>query len=409
VRGRVLAVLVGAWLAGCGAKSQLTVPDYTLDAAVPEDAGVPIDCIELPFNEPPRELEVSFSAQIVSADVYFLVDVTGSMGEEIDQIRDRLREEIVPGLAAEIPDVRFSVGHFADFPLPDLNYGEGDDELFRLLQPSTENLSDVQRAVDLIPLQGGRDGPEAMVEALYLSATGEGFGRFAPAATCLPGTVAYPCFRPEGSRIFLLFSDAPSHNGPGGHDTYRGITPEPHTYVQAVSELRAIGAKVLGLYSGGDGGVGWNDLVTLARDTGATRADGTPIVFDIGRTGDLLGPSVVEAVRTLVQEVPIDVDMLVEDAPGDTFDATRFVVRIVADRAEPASGATIVGDRFEDVRPGTRVFFRIVLANELLPQTDVEQEFLLRVILRGDGITRLQENVVRVIVPPIGGGVFCPL
>ncbi len=340
--GRVRYVVLIALLAGCGAKSSLSVPqrperaDGGIDAAMDAgDGGVlPDECIALPFNEPPRELPVSFLTQILSADVLFLVDVTGSMGEEITQIRDQLREEIVPGLAMAIGDVRFSVAHFADFPIPELNYGEATDEIYRLLSPSTSDITAVQRAVDRLPLQGGRDGPEALVEALYLSATGEGLGGFAPPAICPSGTVGYPCFSAQGSRIILAFTDAPSHNGPpNDHDPYVGVTPTPHSYRQTQDALEAIGAKVLGLYSGGRGGLGEADLQAIARDTGATRPDGTPIVLDIGRDGRFLSTAVVEAVRTLVEEVPLDVDALVEDVDGDDFDATRFVARIVASRA----------------------------------------------------------------------------
>ena len=415
----ILLALV-ALVAGCGSKSGLTVPDPqgdggSFDAGVDAgpDAGIdagmdggpmPDECIELPFLEPPRELEISFRAQILSADVFFLVDVTGSMGEEIEEIRVQLRERIIPGLAAAIPDVRFGVGHFADFPLPDLNYGESTDELFRLLSRSTGNIGQVQSAVDRLPLQGGRDGPEALVEGLFLTATGEGMGRFAPPASCPADTVGYPCFRAQGSRIVLAFTDAPTHNGPAGHDAYSGVRPEPHSYEQTANALRMIGAKVLGLYSGGPGGQGMNDLEALARDTGAIREDGTPVVFDIGRDGRLLSESVVEAVRTLVEEVPFDVDVLIEDVGGDALDATAFVERVIADRAEPPSGAVSLGDRFDDVRPGTRVFFRILLLNELIPQTDEPQSFLMRVVLRGDGVTRLQETLLQIVVPAIGGG-----
>lgn len=413
----IVAIAFCALVAACGSKSGLIVPDPQSDAgeqridAGPDaaiDAGMdagpmPDECIELPFLEPPSELAVSFSAQILSADVFFLVDVTGSMGEEIAQIRTQLRERIIPGLAAAIPDVRFGVGYFADFPLPDLNYGEADDDLFRLLSPSTGDIGQVQRAVDRLPLQGGRDGPEALVEGLYLTATGDGMGRFAQPASCPADTFGYPCFRAQGSRIILAFTDAPTHNGPGGHDAYVGVRPEPHSYERTANALRMIGAKVLGLYSGGPGGLGMNDLEALARDTGAIREDGTPVVFDIGRDGRALSESVVAAVRTLVEEVPIDVDVLVEDVEGDPLDATAFVQQVIADRADPIDGAVNLGDRFEDVRPGTRVFFRILLFNELIPQTDEPQRFLMHVVLRGDGVTRLQETLLEIVVPSIGG------
>ena len=39
---------------------------------------------------PPSELAVDYVARIDDADVYFLVDVTGSMGGEIATIQDRI-------------------------------------------------------------------------------------------------------------------------------------------------------------------------------------------------------------------------------------------------------------------------------------------------------------------------------
>jgi hypothetical protein len=178
-------------------------------------------------------------------------------------------------------------------------------------------------------------------------------------------------------------------------------------YEETVVELRRIGAKALGLFSGNgfddEGTVALSHLRTLARDTGAVRPDGTPIVFDIGTSGTSLGPDVVEAVRTLVEEVPIDVDSFTEDFPGDDIDANEFVTGVVAVSADPPGGATILPDRFADVRPGTRVTFRILLANERIPQTDEPQIFRLTIVLRGDGVTRLSETVVDIVVPSLDG------
>ncbi|MBZ0118333.1 MAG: hypothetical protein K8H88_15125, partial [Sandaracinaceae bacterium] len=175
-----------------------------------------------------------------------------------------------------------------------------------------------------------------------------------------------------------------------------------------VTALNAIGAKVLGLYSGGDGGLGRLDLEQLAMATGAVRGNGTPLVFDISRDGSFLASGVIEAVRTLVDEVPLDVDVVIEGVPGGPFSASSFVREVVAVEAIPASGAVRRPDRFDDVLPGTRVVFAIRLANDLIPQTDVAQSFFLIVVLRGDRVTRLEETLVRIVVPPVGGGVVCP-
>ena len=136
------------------------------------------------------------------------------------------------------------------------------------------------------------------MEALFQAATGAGIGSFVPArGGCAGGSgIGYPCFRSEATLIILLFTDADFHNGPGGAYPYSGISPTPHTYAQAVTALNAIGAKVLGLMSGL---AARDDLIAIARDTGAVAADGTPIVFDIGSDGRSLGVDVVRAVQTL--------------------------------------------------------------------------------------------------------------
>lgn len=410
------AALACGALAGCGAKSGLTVPAYDagLDAPlprpdapfdVPPDAFVPPpdECIELPPREPPEFIDVRFESRVSTADVYFLVDVTGSMGDEIEQIRTTVRDIIIPGIAGEIDNVHFAVGYYADFPVS--GYGAPSDEVFSLLAPSTDDAGAVQDAVDRLMLQSGGDGPESTVEALYLSATGMALGRFVPPRRCPDGTtVGYPCFRTEGSRIFLVFTDAAFHNGPFGAWPYDdSVTPRPHTYDETIGALRGIGGKVLGLYSGAGDPEGFAHLEALARDTGAVRTDGSPIVFDIGSDGRALGESVIEAVRTLVDEVPIDIDTIIEDGEGDDFDAVMFVDRVEARSAVPASGATRREDRFDNVLPGTEVTFRVYLLNEMIERTDEAQRYRLRIVLRGDGVTRLKTTTVEVVIPSLDG------
>lgn len=425
-RFAILASIAGAWaLTACGAKTGLDVPEFEIDAAVPVDAGtdapfdafIPIDggpvppdvCIELPPTEPPRAVEVSFVSRILSAEVYFLVDVTGSMGDEIEQIRSRLLDTIIPGVVDQIPDVRFSVGRYADFPVDPYGSSGGGgtarDDVYRLEQASTTDLMAIQRGLGRLELQGGGDVPESTVEALYISATGDAPMSLVPPRNCPPGTVGYPCFEREGSRIFLVFTDAAMHNGPGGAEPYDSdlVLWRHHDYEETMVALRAIGAKVLGLFSGPPGDEGLAHLQRAARDTGAVRPDGTPIVFDIGSDGASLGADVVEAVRTLVEEVPIDVDALTEDWPGDTFDANEFVTGVVAVRAEPASGATMLANRFVDVQPGTRVTFSVLLANETIERTDEPQTYRMIIVLRGDGVTRLSETVVDIVIPALDG------
>lgn len=228
------------------------------------------------------------------ADVLFLVDVTGSMSQEIAQIQARLGDTIIPGLAAEISDVRFAVASFGDFATG--GYGFGGDVPFRLVSAATASVSATQMAVNTLFASGGSDIAESQVEGLWQSANGGGLSGWVSPRSCAAGTVGYPCFRSGAQPIILLFTDADFHNGPGGASSYSGISPSPHTYAQAVAELNAIDAKVLGLMSGSPARP---HLEAIARDTGAVASDGSPIVFDIGADGSGLAADVVRAVQTL--------------------------------------------------------------------------------------------------------------
>lgn len=415
-RHSFFALLTLLALVGCGSKSGLKVPPPsdagidTLDTFMPDtmdppdtfvppDTDPPVDeCIELPIDEPPEFVDVSFLARISRADVLFLVDVTGSMSDEIDQIRESLRSVIVPEMVRTIPDVNISVASLADFKVSP--YGSMDDDPFILFQRSTSNIDDVQLAIDRLDPTNGGDGPESQIEALYQSATGEGRGVHVTPSRCPASTIGYPCFRAGGSPIILLFTDAEFHNGPGGSFPYEGISPTPATYTETVNALQGIGAKVLGLFSGfGDGGEALSHLRSIARDTGAVTPDGEPIVVDIGSRGERLDRGVIDVVSRLVDEVPIDIDAIVEDWPGDDLDAREFVTEIEARRARPADGAINRGDRFDTVTPGTEVFFRIHLANDRIEAGDEPIIYYLTIVLRGDGVTPLRERTVQVVIP----------
>lgn len=398
-RRPVVSLLPLLLCAACGARSGLD-PDASNGDP---DAEV---CVEVPYREPIAPLDVSFTAQIVSADIVLLLDATGSMRNELRQIRRKLRSPIVPELLATIPDVEIGVATVQDFGL-----WYRDDEPFRLLQPMTSDLDAVEDALDAIELGNGGDHAEAQVEALYQIATGAGLEGWIPPADCPRHTAGYPCFRRDGARIVLLFTDALFHGGPSGEWPYAdeiaafGLA----SYEQAVRALRRIGARVLGLY----GGLRLRepehrtDLEAVARDTGAVRPDGEPIVFDIGSDGDWLDEGVVETVQQLVQEVPMDIDLLVEDYVGDEVDATRFVERIEAVRARPAGSGRASGEHFDAVQPGTRVTFRVHLRNDVVPRAEFPQRLLFRITLRGDGAVRLDSRLVQAVVPALGSAEGC--
>lgn len=417
--------------------------------------------VVLPYGEGANR-PLRFGTAIQQADVFFLVDMTGSMGEERTNLIRGLVDTIIPGVQASVPNVEFGVAGFDDYPYGGFGsatagvVGPGADQPFYLLReiaPGMEDRGqwsttasattcpavnsdsrdaigrilgtpngrpDLLEAVEGLPCHYGGDYPESYVPALFATATGMGLawpGGSVPGRTCptFPDEVAprrgYPCFRAGSLPIVLLFGDAPFHNGPGGV-SYSFPAPQ---WGETLGALNGIGARVMGIYSGGGDALG--DFQAVARQTGAVRSDGTtPLVFTIAANGSGLSTAVVDAVRDLVGGTPQDVGTTTENVAGnpDDFDARRFIRAIVPVEGYGPDG--IPGPRpgisytsidaaagvFRSVIPGTIVEFRVEFYNDVRPAGERAEVFQARIIVLGNGVARLDERRVFIVVPPDG-------
>jgi hypothetical protein len=386
------------------------------------------------------------------------------MGGERTNLIMGLVDTIIPGIEASIRNVHFGAGGFDDYPYSGgfSGYGAPPDLPFYLLReiapgdedrgqwsiaagpttcprsPATSDIGviggapnsrpDILEAVEGLPCHGGSDGPESYVPALWATATAMGLswpmssfpagsipGRSCPTIPDETGVRrGYPCFRPGSLPIVLLFGDAPFHNGPGGSQPYEFDAP---TYDETISALEAIGARVIGIHSGGAGGFGGGaraEYEQLARDTGTVDATGTPLVFDINYDGTGLSSAVIDAVATLVGGTPQDVSTITENVDGvnpDNFDATRFIKSIVPLEGYhegipgPNPGVSYASKdttTFYEVIPGTIVEFTVDFWNDVRPPAQVAQVFQARIIVVGNGVARLDERRVFIVVPPEG-------
>jgi hypothetical protein len=77
----------------------------------------PETCIELEEDAGVITVNLETRPQVSVADVFFIIDRTGSMDGEIDNIKANLQRSIVPAIARAIDDVQFGVATYADFPL----------------------------------------------------------------------------------------------------------------------------------------------------------------------------------------------------------------------------------------------------------------------------------------------------
>lgn len=303
------------------------------------------------------------------ADVFFLVDATESMGEEIANLQTGLTSTVVPGIRAEIADTRFGVGAIQDFPVAPYGAvssltecGAGadvPDQPFKLTQAVTDSVVYAQVGVNDLTVSGGApigcglDWPEATIEALYQMSTGEGLD--APSPTHVPATSVG--FRDDAARVVVVASDALSHapgeftvcsigKGGGSIADYDGDLEDiAHTRAQAKGALAQVCAQVIGVSSdpgrGDDACRADADLEDFATTTGArvppsawdvparpagcgatqcctglngagraADADGLcPLVFRVSETGAGLANDVVSGFSLLTRYASLDITL----------------------------------------------------------------------------------------------------
>lgn len=118
-------------------------------------------------------------------DVVFLLDATGSMGDEIDAVKERIRGMIADiAVGAPAPDVRFGIVAYRD---------RGDDYV-TVVYDLSRDIDAVVGSLDRVEAGGGGDYAESLNEGLHVALHGlsweEGDGV---------------------SRLVFLIADAPPH------------------------------------------------------------------------------------------------------------------------------------------------------------------------------------------------------
>lgn len=391
----------------------------------------------LPYEDDAEERVLRFGTNLQVADVYFLIDTTVSMQPAIDNVRDSLTT-LSNEIRARVPDTQLGVGRYADFPnardIDDLRgYGRPPDVPYANEQSITDDLSAVQAALGRLEADGGRDRAESATEALYQTAKGVGgswtFASGAPpfhlpAASCPPAfgesepRRGYPCFRPGALPILVLVTDAPFHNGPHGAYAYSGITPAPQRFEAMIEALNDIGARFIGVAVGTDeegDSVPRAHQEAVARMTGSVDRNGEPLVYDA--SGGTVSSAIVEGIETLTVQTPQDVDTVTENVPGnpDDFDARLFIESIVAveghreGQSGPMPGVTYSSKdegTFYEVVPGAFVDFSVRFRNDVLPPPQTAQIYRAIIVVRGNGVARLSERKVYIVVPPDGATIL---
>lgn len=393
--------------------------------------------VVLPFRGDTVERTLRFGSNIAVADIYFLIDTSGSMMPTIENLRASLRDELVPEIRRRIPNIQMGVGTFEDLPFlvsdrkqPQFSegYGLSSDRPYEHITDVTDDVTLVQGALDSLGLGNGWDWPESQLEALYQTVTGAGGRweylqmvsdtrysistyehdvrpRLCPSVPDETGRRrGYPCFRPNALPIVVLASDANWHEG------YPDVMPAGRTMEEVGAAFDAIGARFISISI--DNGRGLPRSRTqsseLAVLTGSVDRDGQPLVFD-SAYGEV-SMAVLRGVETLVTAVPQDVTTRTSNYPPnpDDVDATRFIQSItplegyyegVRGRGYDSYDAA----SFYGVIPGTVLEFQVDFRNDFQEHQLRPQIFRAKITVVGHGSGDLDTRVVYILVPGTDG------
>lgn len=207
-------------------------------------------------------------------DVYFFVDTTGSMVEELsalvssfaagnyfasggsditcsdadqDGAPDEYRKDagVAGNIACLVRDARFGAGFFRDIPFrgpftqnPYAEVAPWDTELFENRHDISSDVESVASTLAGFTTRSNYNTPEGSMQGLWALATGSelyaGWDRPGIPARrgCPAGTYGYPCFREGALPIILQLTDAPMQSGP---DTAARSSTSPNTPANCLS------------------------------------------------------------------------------------------------------------------------------------------------------------------------------
>jgi hypothetical protein len=338
----------------------------------------------LPYNAPNHEFrDLDFGTNITHADVMIMVDLSGSMSGEHDNLKAGINNVVISGISAQMPEAAYGLTKFGTWD--DFN------NLYQVTQPITQNATAVQSAVNTISTCGGAD--EGHAEALWQLSTGAGYnndGYVIPAADCASqlGSVGGGCFRPQAMPIYIMCTDESWNSSPPGHSR-----------AEAIAAMNTIGAKFIGIDSGG--GVSGGDFNAVSAGTGSVNENNQPFNFQINSNGTGLSNTVVDAVIDLTQNIQLDVTTNRESVfNAYSVDTTQFIKAIVPLTASPLEGVGgMDSTTFYDVDPGTIVTFTVDFHNDFFePETPESVMFQATIIVLGEG-SQVDSRDVFIIVP----------
>jgi hypothetical protein len=165
-------------------------------------------------NEVAQRVVLTTSAVIPQIDIYFLIDATPTLADEIAALQGQL-QDIIDAVRLEFGDVRFGFGLYRAYPLAPLAAPFSQAPYHHVLDLTDDDAAIADAVRTLNTVQNG-DSSTAATQALYSMASGMGLGDMVPnRGTCTgDGDIGYPCFRENSLRVVMNITDSDVYNGP---------------------------------------------------------------------------------------------------------------------------------------------------------------------------------------------------
>jgi hypothetical protein len=290
----------------------------------------------------PPDDTLEFRTSVQFADVYFLLDRTGSMGQEQTAMQQNI-PQIMANLKCADTGTPCNIdsdcamgticfqgtGTCVQDPLlnagcvPDLWTGVGRfDNCNTYVNLQFLNPDPVATAAQLnYGLSGGTEAvvqsPACVADPATFCSNAEQCG----AHPNVPNPVGCPGYRPDAVRILIYISDADNQGGTCG-----GQVPNIATTGNA---LQAVDIKFVGLWGTGDDGAGTlcttpqNCMTQLGTAAGTLDINNQPFVYPA--LDQQVVQATQQAVLDIVRGVPLDVTIAADDAPNDAGDSLQFL------------------------------------------------------------------------------------
>lgn len=226
---------------------------------------------------------------VPSLDVALIMDITSSMAEELDEVRNEATN-LVQRIQRLVPGARFAVASFADYEYvehPDdlfdifgnmVEFGESGDYPWRLDRAFTSDAGQVQTAVSGIEMLHGGDVPEPYLRALSEAAVLD--------------------WKPSARKIVVLFGDAYPHDPDPGPDAIMG-TGDDLTQAAVLDQLQTKGISIFAVEAVGGADSAFYQAV--AQETGGKWYALSDTAQAAQAIGDLVEQDVAHLQRVTLQ------------------------------------------------------------------------------------------------------------